>query len=84
VRYLENRFGYIKIGIVSTVVAALGIILLTQAQTHSAVLGSVVLFAVDLTSFWPLLYTYLPNQFTQEEMGASLGIIRTVFFLSVV
>jgi MFS family permease len=78
--YLGDRFGYLKVGILSTVTGSAGIVLLTQARTHFAVLGSIVLFAIGLTSFWPLLWTYLTKQFTQARIGASLGILRTIFF----
>lgn len=78
--YLGDRYGYLRTAIASTVGGAVGIILLTQVRTHFSVIGSIVLFAIGLTSFWPLLYTYLAGQFDQEQIGASLGILRTVFF----
>lgn len=78
--YLGDRFGCLKVGIVSNVTGVAGIVLLTQARGHLAVFGSIVLFAIGLTTFWPLLYTHLAEQFTQAQIGASLGILRTIFF----
>ncbi len=78
--FLGDRYGYLRTAIVSTVGGAVGLVLLTQARTDSAVLASIVLFSIGLTSFWPLLYTYLAEWFDQERIGASLGILRTIFF----
>lgn len=78
--YLGGRFGYLPTGVVSTVSGAAGLFLLTQAQTHYGALCSIVLFAIGLSAFWPLLYTYLAGQFAVAQVGASFGVLRTVFF----
>ena len=77
---LGDRYGHLRAAVVSTACGTAGLVALTQVRTHLAVLGSIVLFAIGLTSFWPLLYTYLTGQFEQHHVGASLGILRTVFF----
>ena len=78
--YLGDRYGHLRTAIASTICGAAGIILLTLANTHLSVIGSIVLFAIGLTSFWTLLYSYLVGQFAQEQLGASFGILRTFFF----
>jgi len=61
-------------------IGTIGIILLTLAKTHFSVIGSIVLFAIGLASFWTLLYSYIVGEFPQEQIGASFGILRTVLF----
>ncbi|WP_122088331.1 MFS transporter [Halalkalicoccus subterraneus] len=76
---LGDRFGHRRVGGSAPLVGALGLSVLVVASGPLVGLG-IVLFAVGLMSFWPVMNAYLMARLAPDSLGGDYGLSRGVFF----
>lgn len=77
---LGDRFGHRRVGEIAPVIGATGLSLFVLAG-HPLVVGAgIVLFAVGLMSFWPVMNAYLMARLAPDSLGGDYGLSRAVFF----
>lgn len=77
---LGDRFGHRRVGGSAPLVGALGLSVLVVADGPLAVGTGIVLFAVGLMSFWPVMNAYLMARLAPDSLGGDYGLSRGVFF----
>ncbi|WP_157078410.1 MFS transporter [Halalkalicoccus paucihalophilus] len=77
---LGDRFGHRRIGGIAPVIGATGLSLFVLAGHPIAVGAGIVLFAVGLMSFWPVMNAYLMARLASDSLGGDYGLSRAVFF----
>ncbi|MCL7418474.1 MAG: MFS transporter, partial [Halalkalicoccus sp.] len=77
---LGDRFGHRRIGGTAPVIGATGLSLFVLADHPIAVGMGIVLFAVGLMSFWPVMNAYLMARLAPDSLGGDYGLSRAVFF----
>ena len=76
---LGDRLGYARVGILTPLVSAVGLVVLLTANGVVTVVAGVVVLAAGIGSFWPLLYAHLMAALPTGSMGGDLGATRTTF-----
>lgn len=73
-----------KVGSIKTILGALifafvGLVAILSFSTPIAIVGSVIIFAIGLTGFWPVMTSYMMNVFPDDSKGGDYGAISTVY-----
>jgi predicted MFS family arabinose efflux permease len=75
-----DRFGEVRVAPWTLVAAAVGLGGLVLASSTVGVVASVVVFAVGLAAYFPVMTTYLLNSLADASRGGDLGASRSVLF----
>lgn len=76
---LGDRYGYLRISVLTTVVGAVGLsILLATDSLLVAVVGT-GLFGAGIAGFWPTTLTMISHVFPDENMGGDFGASRMTY-----
>jgi MFS family permease len=57
----------------------IGLATLLFATTRSVLFGGVLVFALGLTAFWPVMNTYVMDVAPDTNMGGDFGAIGTIY-----
>ena len=77
---LGDRVGHTQVGLVLPIIGATGLSVSLLAPTPAVTVGGLLLFAVGLLAFWPVITAELTSGMALETVGGDYGITRTVFF----
>lgn len=77
---LGDRFGHQRVAASAPVIGATGLSLFVLASHPLAVGVGLVLFAVGLMSFWPVMNAFLMARLAPGSLGGDYGLSRAVFF----
>lgn len=76
---LGDRFGNLRIVLVSVVAGILGLALVVTGPTTLLVVLGVLLFAVGITGFWPVMTSYMMAAVPDASKGGDYGAMGTVY-----
>jgi predicted MFS family arabinose efflux permease len=76
---LGDRFSRDRLSMAVLAVAAATLAVLVVASSTVVVLGAVVVFALGLMAFPPVMQAYLMDSFPTDSMGGDLGAVRTTY-----
>ncbi len=77
---LGDRLGHRRVGGSAPLVGAAGLSLFVVATHPVAIAAGLVLFAVGLMSFWPVMNAFLMARLAPDSLGGDYGLSRAVFF----
>jgi MFS family permease len=79
---IGDSWDYLYVGVVSTIATGLGLfIIITFSSIELLIVGTFIL-ALGLSSFWPVMNTYLLSSFPLKKMGGDYGATRTIFIIA--
>jgi MFS family permease len=76
---LGDRFGHVRVGVLTPVFATVGLAMLLALDTLLAVIAGIAVLAAGLGSFWPVMSAYLMEVLPDRDMGGDFGATRAVF-----
>ena len=76
---IGDRFGTVVAILGAIGFAVVGLAIVLVAPTVSVVLVGVIVFAVGLTGFWPVMTSYMMSVFPDASKGGDYGAIGTVY-----
>lgn len=76
---VSDRFGRIKVAGAALVLSAAGLVALIIVSAVPLVFASVVVFAVGIRSFPPVMQAFLFSQFTADSSAGNFGALKTVY-----
>lgn len=74
-----DRIGTLRAILGTLVFAVAGLAVVVFVPTTIGVLAGIVVFAVGLTGFWPVMTSYMMSVFPDESKGGDYGAIGTVY-----
>ncbi|WP_435320753.1 MFS transporter [Haloarchaeobius sp. TZWSO28] len=77
---LGDRWSHLRVAAVTTGFSVLGLATLVVAGRRLLVIFGLFVFAVGLTTFWPVIYVHLVGQLSGDTVGGDLGALRTAYF----
>ncbi|WP_435335838.1 MFS transporter [Haloarchaeobius sp. TZWWS8] len=77
---LGDRWSHLRVAAVTTGFSIVGLGTLVVAHRRLLVVVGLFVFAVGLTTFWPVIYVHLVEQLSSETVGGDLGALRTAYF----
>jgi MFS family permease len=78
---LGDRFEYPHVALGSAVLGAVGLSVIVVADGVALSVAGIVVFAVGLAAFWPVMNAYMMAAFPNESAGGDFGAVRTVFIV---
>jgi MFS family permease len=76
---LGDRFGHLLIAFIATIFSSFGLVILIISTSLFITTVAVVVFAVGLTAFWPMMTTSIMNIVPDSDQGGDYGALSTVF-----
>lgn len=76
---LGDRYSKLIVAGSGVVVAAVGLFLLTEVDSIVLISGSVIVFAVGLMAYPPVMQAYLLDTFSDASLGGDFGAFKTVY-----
>jgi MFS family permease len=74
-----DRYSKLTVAGSGVFVAAVGLLVLTQVNSLVLISGSVVVFAIGLMAYPPVMQAYLLDTFSDASMGGDFGAFKTVY-----
>jgi MFS family permease len=79
--YLGDRFRHLAVGTVAALIATVGLLVLVVSGSRPVTAGGLVLLAVGMTGYMPVVNASLMDRFPDTSMGGDYGAARSVFIL---
>lgn len=79
--YFGDRLRYLTVGLVAAVIATLGLVVLYLSGSRPVTAAGLLLLAVGLTGYMPVINAVLMNRFPDTSMGGDYGAARSIFIL---
>ncbi|QFU84716.1 MFS transporter [Natronorubrum aibiense] len=70
----------VNLGLGATGFGIVGLVVLIGAESLIGLGVGLFIFAVGLTTIWPIMYVYLVETLAKQTMGTDLGALRAVYF----
>ena len=77
--WVGDRFGSLRTILVTVCFAVAGLVTLTTTSSVAGVFVGVVVFAIGLLGFWPVMTAYMMSIFPEDSRGGDYGAIGTVY-----
>jgi MFS family permease len=74
-----DRWGHALVAAGTAAIGLIGLATLLFATTRSVLFGGVLVFALGLTAFWPVMNTYVMDIAPDSNMGGDFGAIGTIY-----
>lgn len=74
-----DRYSKLMVAASGVIVAAVGLFFLTQVDSVVLIAGSIIVFAVGLMAYPPVMQAYLLDTFADASMGGDFGAFKTVY-----
>ncbi|MFB6299523.1 MAG: sugar MFS transporter [Halobacteriales archaeon] len=78
---LGDRFEYPHVALGSAVLGAVGLSVIVIAEGIVLSVAGIVIFAIGLAAFWPVMNAYVMAAFPDESAGGDFGAVRTIFIV---
>ncbi len=75
-----DRWSHLHVSAVATGLSVVGLGTLVAGDRFAVVVLGLVVYAVGLTTFWPLIYIHLVDQLAGDTVGGDLGALRMAYF----
>ncbi|WP_267643363.1 MFS transporter [Haloarchaeobius amylolyticus] len=77
---LGDRWSHLHVAAATTALSVVGLSTLVATDTRILVVVGLAVFAVGLTTFWPVIYVHIVGQLAGDTVGGDLGALRTAYF----
>lgn len=76
---LGDRYGHLRISVLTTVIGAIGLGILLAAESFSVAVVGTALFGAGIAGFWPTTLTMISRVFPDDSIGGDFGASRMVY-----